>query len=103
VTGYVGNADFHDGHIISVVFVPGRADVKVRGFTCRHYLVSFNDVISIESESPEGMMLYALREEATGETGARRFIFVNWHDAPDPASEAYLRIVARSLAIQELN
>jgi hypothetical protein len=55
----------------------------------------------MESESPEGMTLYALYEAVEEPALLRRYEFVNWYcDEPsDKRSRAYLRITAKTFTI----
>jgi hypothetical protein len=59
---FVGPADFHDGHVILVEQLENGAQVTVEGVSGKRYLVNFEGVIGVESESPEGMMLYGVRQ-----------------------------------------
>lgn len=100
----VGPADFHDGHIRSVLQAGNEVRITVQGCSGRYYEARFGGVSSVESESPEGMMLYALYE-AVGEAGQlRHYEFVNWY-ADEPADErarAYLRIAAEDFTVTTL-
>jgi hypothetical protein len=58
-----GKPDFHDGHVAAVSQVGDSADVTRKGFRGNRHIVGFEGVRSIESESPEGMMLCALGGE----------------------------------------
>lgn len=78
--------------------------ITVAGSSGKLYVVYFEGVRSVESESPEGMMLYALNE-AVGESELlRRYEFVNWYgDEPsDKRAKAHLRIVAESFTVTTL-
>jgi hypothetical protein len=77
VVSYVGDSDFHDGGIVSVVADGNLAPVVVRGASGNEYAVEFYGVKKVQSNRPEGMMLYALTEMRT-DTSARRFVFSNW-------------------------
>jgi hypothetical protein len=103
MTGYLGKPDFHDGHVVAVSQAGDVVDVTVEGFRGKRYIVHFEGVSSIESESPEGMMLYALSEEPLETEAQRRYIFINWYvDEPaTPESKAYLRVVAKRLTVDE--
>src|SRR6266403_3258940 len=73
----VGHPDFHDRQILSLAQVQSEIQVNVVGSTGKHYLVRFEGVRSVESDSPEEMMLYGL-SEADGESESlRRCDFVN--------------------------
>jgi hypothetical protein len=97
----VGPPNFHDGHICSVLQVGNDVRITVQGCSGKYYEARFGGVSSIESESPEGMMLYALHE-AVGEPGQlRHYEFVNWY-ADEPSEErakAHLRIVAANFTV----
>src|ERR1700730_11835923 len=95
---YIGRADFHDGHILLIVQAGDKMRVTVAGFSGKRFLVCFEAASSIESESPEGMMLYALNEVGGESKSRRQYEFVNWYgDEPsDERAKAHLRIVAKS-------
>jgi hypothetical protein len=97
----VGPADFHDGHVLSVRQAGDEVRVTLQGSSGKRYEVYFQGVHSIESESPEGMVLYALREETEDPTSLTRYEFANWYcDEPaDERSRAYLRITANRINI----
>jgi len=93
--------ELHDGHILSLLQAGDEIRITVQGSTGKHYVVCFEGVRSIESESPEGMMLYALNE-THGQSGPLwHYEFVNWYgDEPsDERARSYLRIVARSFTV----
>jgi hypothetical protein len=101
---HVGHADFHDGHIISVAQAGDKMRITVAGSSGELYVVCFEGVSSVESESPEGMMLYALNEAVGESEMLRRYEFVNWYgDEPsDERAKAHLRIVAESFTVTAL-
>jgi hypothetical protein len=103
MTSYVGKPDFHDGHLVTVAHAGDAVDVIVNGLSGKRYILRFEGLSSIESESPEGMMLYALTEEPLRTESLRRYIFINWYvDEPaTPESKAYLRVVAKRLIVDE--
>ena len=78
--------------------------ITVAGSSGKLYVVYFEGVSSVESESPEGMMLYALNEPVGGWELQRRYEFVNWYgDEPsDERAKAHLRIVAESFTVTTL-
>jgi hypothetical protein len=81
---YLGTTDIHDGYVREVLRTEGHVYVKIQGDRGRFYMVRFNGVQSIESETPDGMMLYGLAEWDTGDPLLRRYEFVNWYcDEPD--------------------
>jgi hypothetical protein len=102
---HVGHADFHDGHILSLVKAGDKIRVTVAGSSGKQYVVCFEGVSSMESESPEGMMLYALNEVGGESQLLRRYEFVNWYgDEPsNKRAKAHLRIVAKSLTVASLS
>jgi len=93
--GYVGEADFHDGSIEAVEQEDGTFHVRVRGFSGKLYIVTFNGVRAVRANRPEGMVLYAL-SEVRCEPPLRRFVFNNWDDEDD----ATLAVDAESLAFR---
>src|SRR5262249_33652778 len=94
--GYVGDADFHDGSVLSVEHEDRTVCVRVRGASGRVFVVEFGGGGALRSNHPEGMMLYAL-SELSGEPPLRRFAFVNWDDD----GEAYLEVDAETVAVRE--
>lgn len=102
---HIGHADFHDGHILSLIRVGNRLTITVEGSSGNRYAACFEGVTSFESESPEGMTLYALNEAGAESDLLRRFEFVNWYaDEPeDDRARAHLRILAKSFTITALS
>ncbi len=100
---YVGNPDFHDGYIRSVSQSEDKLLVIIEGGSGKHYAVRFNGVRSLESHSPQDMMLYALSEADGDAESLRRYDFINWYlDEPEEeGSKSYLRIVANRFAVAE--
>jgi len=97
----VGPADFHDGHVLSLLQTGDEIRITVQGSSGKHYVVRFEGVHAIESESPEGMMLYALNETHGESEPLRHYEFVNWY-VDEPSNEmarGYLRIIARSFIV----
>jgi hypothetical protein len=97
----VGPSDFHDGHILSLLQAGDEIRITVQGSSGKHYVVCVEGVRYIESESPEGMMLYALNETYGQSEPLRHYEFVNWY-GDEPSHErarSYLRIVARSFTV----
>jgi hypothetical protein len=92
--GYVGDADFHDGCVVSVHPVEDTVYVKVKGASGRHWSVEFRGVKSLNSNRPEGMLLYAL-SELKAPAPLRRFVFANW----DEQDVGFLEIVANEIAV----
>lgn len=93
---YVGEADFHDGAIVSVEQQDKVVRVRVRGASGRLYVVTFKGTSAVRANSPEGMMLYAL-SEWKGDPPVRRFRFANWDDN----GEGLLEIDAEDLSIND--
>ena len=77
--GYVGDADFHDGSIVSVEQHVGTVTIRVRGASGKLFVVDFSGVAEVRAVEPEGMMLYALSEMSC-QPPLRQFVFVNWDD-----------------------
>ena len=102
---YTGSPDFHDGCISAVTpDVPNRrVEVSVKGYSGKHYIVRFDGVHSIDSQSPEGMMLYALHEADSAENSLRVFTFANWFkdEKDDERLRSRLTIIAKSFTIHE--
>jgi len=100
---YVGDPDFHDGYIRSVSQSEDKLLVTIEGSSRKHYTVRFDGVSSVESHSPQDMMLYALSETDADVQSLRRYDFVNWHcDEPEgERSRSYLRVVANRFAVTE--
>ena len=98
---YVGNPDFHDGYVRAVSKAGDLVLVTVEGGSGKRYEVRFTGVKSIESRTPEDMMLYALAERDTEQPGLQLYEFVNWYfDEPDEeASKSFLRIIANSFFV----
>jgi len=100
---YVGHSDFHDGSVVTVSRTGNKMHVTIKGSSGKHYVIGFSGVSSVESESPEGMMLYALAEAGTETASLLRYEFVNWHadEADEPRSKSHLRIVANSFTVAD--
>src|SRR5690348_440879 len=102
---FVGHPDFHDGSVLAISRTGDKLHVTIRASGGRRYVVRFDGVSSIESESPEGMMLYALSEAETEAGSLFSYEFINWHvDRTDePRSKSHLRIVASSFTVVDLD
>lgn len=100
----VGPPDFHDGHIRSLLQAGNEIRITVQGCSGKYYEVLFVGVSSVESQSAEGMMLYALYEAVGEVEQMRHYEFVNWYaDEPsDERAKAYLRIAAEDFAVTAL-
>ena len=100
---YVGHSDFHDGSIVTVSRAGNKIHVTIKGSSGKHYVIRFSGVSSVESESPEGMMLYALAEAEMEAGSLLLYEFVNWHadEANESRSKSHLRIVANSFSVED--
>ena len=100
---FLGNGDFHDGFVRAVTRTGDRVVVTIEGSGGNRYTITFDGVSSVESHSPEDMMLYALAERDTAQESLRLYDFVNWYsDEPQTEkSKSHLRIVANRLTITE--
>lgn len=100
----VGPSDFHDGYVLSALQTGNEVRVTIRGASGKCYEVCFEGVHSMESESPKGMLLYAMYETIGEPAPLRRCEFVNWYyDEPvDERSKAYLRITANRFTVTEV-
>lgn len=86
--GYVGDPEVHDGIITSISQSGATVLVTIRTQSGGELKIEFQEVVSVKSNRPEGMMLYALAEMKNPEH--RHFVFANWEDEDD----ACLEIVA---------
>jgi hypothetical protein len=93
---YVGDADFHDGSILTVEVGEGTARVRIRGYSGKFFTVSFRGVVAVRANRPEGMVLYGLCE-LRSQSPVRRFCFANWNVGDD----ASLEIDATEFAVLE--
>ena len=82
---YVGPPDLHDGRVASVSHdtEAGVLVVRVEGAGGAAYDLRFDNVGSVTTKEPVGMMLYALVEVDVGTAHSKRFDFVNWDDDGD--------------------
>jgi hypothetical protein len=71
--------------------------ITVAGSSGKQYVICFEGVSSMESESPEGMMLYALNEAVGESEPMRRDEFVNWY-GDEPSDERARLIRGSSLS-----
>jgi hypothetical protein len=92
--GYLGDADFHDGSIVSVEQHDGTVSVRIRGVSGKLFVLDFSGVAEVRAVEPEGMILYALSEMSC-RPPLRRFVFANWDDE----SKAHLEVEATGFAI----
>jgi hypothetical protein len=92
-----GDADLHDGTVLSVQHDGDQAGVIVRGGSGSKFELGFSGVVSITQHHAEGMMLYALAE-MSADPPLRRFVFTNWDDEDD----ARLELVARDIDCRPL-
>src|SRR5437870_409143 len=84
--GYVGDADFHDGSILSVEQQDQTVRVRVRGASGKVFVIEFTGVCAVRANHPVGMLLYALSERRAPPP-MRRFVFANWGDQSDAQME----------------
>ena len=100
---YVGNPDFHDGYIRAVSRHQDTVLVTVDGDSGKHYEIVFQGVSSVELQSAQDMMLYALSEAATDVESLHLYDFINWYyDEPEEEeSKSFLRIIANRFTITE--
>lgn len=84
--GYLGDADFHDGSIVSMDREGDVVRVRVRGASGTLFRVEFSGVRDVRAKSPEGMLLYALCE-LRSDASQRRFAFANWDQDGDASLE----------------
>jgi hypothetical protein len=100
---YVGNPDFHDAFIRVVSRTVDKVHVTIEGCTGTHYAVTFDGVSSVESHTPQNMMLYALSEQDTDVESLHHYDFINWYfDEPEKEeSKSHLRIIANGFVVTE--
>ena len=100
---YVGNPDFHDGYVRQISRNQDQLLVTVEGSSGKRYAVLFEDVLSVDSETPQDMMLYALGEKVANIPALHYYEFLSWYgDEPKTdESKSYLRIVAKSFTVAE--
>jgi len=91
--GYIGDSKVHDSVITNFEYQDSNASVAMKAQSGRLMIIEFNGVVSIESNKPEGMMLYSISEMSHPEH--RLFSFVNWSEEDD----AYLEIIASNYKI----
>ena len=98
---YVGNPGFHDGFIRSVSQTDDKVLVSLAGPTGKRYAVRLDGVSTVESHSPQGMMLYALSEQDIDVESLRCYDFINWHldQKEERKSKSHLRIVASGFTV----
>jgi hypothetical protein len=100
---YVGNPDFHDGHIRAISQTEEQVLVTVEGYSGKRYTICFDGVSSMESYSPQDMEVYGLAE-ADGEVElVHRYEFVNscFGEAEEEKSTSYLRIFASKFSVAD--
>jgi len=93
---YVGDSDFHDGSILAVEHQYDVLRVRLRGASGKVYVVTFNGVLAVRKNRPEGMLLYSLSEQR-GNPPLRRFVFANW----DNDNNSSLEIDATDFSVIE--
>ena len=95
--GHINDPDIHDGAILKVQQSDTQVRVLVRSYEGQLYVFEFDQVESVKSVEPEGMMLYSLTEMLTAES-FRRFVFTNW----DEEGEGILEVVAQQIGIRKI-
>lgn len=83
---YIGPQYFHDASIVRIDRSEQDLDVilKVEG-NC-NFRIRFFNVQQVQSNRPEGMVLYAVAELRASKPG-RCFSFINWHEKDDAGLE----------------
>ena len=94
---YRGDADLHDGTVLSVHVEGDEARVIVRGGSGSQFELRFSAVASLAQHRAEGMVLFAVAE-MKADPPLRRFVFTNWDDGDD----ARLELVAREIECRPL-
>jgi hypothetical protein len=87
----VGPPEVHDARVATVLWEADRCLVTVESAEGERLEFTFDGVSRLDAAQPEGMLLYALHEQAAAGPG-RRFVFVNW----DEAGPQRLELVARA-------
>jgi hypothetical protein len=83
---YRGDADLHDGTVLSVHRDGDETRVIVRGGSGREFEVVLSGVASTTQHEAVGMKLYAVAE-LRADPPLRRFVFTNWDDEGDASLE----------------
>jgi hypothetical protein len=83
VVRYVGDSDFHDAVVVRVEQQQDTVSVLLKAAGGSYRTIRFGGVESLTSNSPNGMIIYAI-SEMTSPT-LRKFIFVNSDDSNDSA------------------
>ena len=94
---YVGDADFHDGHVVKWSRGESDAIVIVRGASGRTFEVRFHGVDEIVAKNAEMMMIYALTQTPQPD-GKCRFAFPPW----DESSSSRLEIAASAFTVGKI-
>lgn len=92
---YVGDPDFHDGHVLRVSAEATTAEIVVEGYSGKKYSVFFEGVDEVQMNAPEGMELYSL-SEMLASPPLREFVFTN-NEEDHPG---ILRVIAKSFRVQ---
>lgn len=85
---YAGDPEIHDGVITHFEHQGTKALVTIKAVSGRIFQITFDGVVLIKSNKPEGMKLFSLTEIKHPEQ--RLFRFANWEDEDD----AFLEITA---------
>jgi hypothetical protein len=91
---YVGPADLHDAHILSIYYSGDQLRVTLQSHGGKKVEVLFSGVKRLRTTNPVGMMIYAVNE-MRAERPLRRFVFANW----DEEDTAYLELEAQDFAV----
>ncbi len=95
--GYVGGERFHDASVQRVIASQGEAEILLKDEDGHLFKTHFMNVDRIQSNHPEGMLLYGLAE-LKAPPPQRRFVFVNWNESDD----SLLDITAQGYEISEI-
>ena len=96
--GYIGSPEIHDGSVLGVEHDGDWTRVVIRSEKGYQFALEFLGVESVESNQPEGMIVYALCE-MKADAPLRSFVFTNW----DEDDDASLEILAREIRIVGTN
>jgi hypothetical protein len=95
---YVGDPDFHDGHVVKWSRAASDAVVIVRGASGKEYEVKFQGVNEVVAKNAEEMMIYALTQTRQSD-GSCRFAFPPW----DENSSSRLEIAASAFTVGQIS
>jgi hypothetical protein len=92
---YIGSRDVHDASVVRVDLSEENLDVILQVKGTQRFRI--RNVQHVESNRPEGMMLYAVAELRAAES-TRHFSFINW----DEKDDARLEIAATDYEIDKI-